>query len=102
MTSAGRTKEVDIEVVFPQGSALNTLLFVIIRIIDFITRGVYFGVRKSVGMVFNYSISFCGLGSRVKVDVLGSVNSNHNHNHKLINNPNPNPTLTLTQTLNIS
>ena len=48
-----------------------------------------FGVRIMLGM--NSTISFCGLGSKVRVEVLGSVNSNHNHNPKHIYNPNPNP-----------
>ena len=47
-------------------------------------------------------ISFCGLGSKVRVEVLGSVNSNHNHNPKHIYNPNPNPTLTLILTLTLN
>ena len=34
---------------------------------------------------------FFRLGSRVRVKVLGSVNSNHNHDLKHIYNPNPNP-----------
>ena len=48
------------------------------------------------------TISFCGLGSKVRVEVLGSVNSNRNHNPKHIYNPNPNPTLTLILTLTIN
>ena len=48
------------------------------------------------------TIPFCGLGSRVNVNVLGSVNSNHNHNPKHIYNPNPNPTLTLILTLTLN
>ena len=46
------------------------------------------------------TIPLCGLGSRVRVKMLGSVNSNHNHNPKHIYNPNPNLTLILTLTLN--
>ena len=54
---------------------------------------VFSGVRKSLGMTFNYLILW--------VNVLGSVNSNHNHNPKHIYNPNPNLTLILTLTLNL-
>ena len=61
----------------------------------------FFGVRMRLGMTYNY-ISFCGLGSRVRVKVLGSVNSYHNHNPKHIYNPNPNPTLTLILTLTLN
>ena len=43
----------------------------------------------------------CGLGPRVRVKVLGSVNSNHNHIPKHIYNPNPTLTLILTLTLNL-
>ena len=50
----------------------------------------FFGVRKTLGIIFNYLI----LWVRVRVKVLGSVNSYHNHNPKHIYNPNPNPTLT--------
>ena len=53
----------------------------------------FFRGTHLVGMTFNYP--FCGLGSRVRVKVLGSVYSNHNHNPKHIYNPNPNPTLTI-------
>ena len=52
------------------------------------------GVRIRLGMNFKYLILLnCGLGSRVRDKVLGSVNSNHNPKH--IYNPNPNPTITL-------
>ena len=43
-----------------------------------------------------------GQGSRVRVKVLGSVNSNRKNNPKHISNPNPNPTLTLLLTLTVN
>ena len=44
---------------------------------------VFFGVRKSFGLTFNYLI----LWSMVKVKLLGSVNSNHNPKPKLHTSP---------------
>ena len=57
----------------------------------------FFSVCKSLGMTFNYFIWLV----RVKVEVLGSVNSTHNHNPRHIYNPNRNPNPILTLTLNL-
>ena len=54
-------------------------------------RGASFFPGYARGLGWYSTISFCGLGSRVRVTVLGSVNSNHNHNPKYIYNPKPYP-----------